>query len=230
MAGRINIISNKVDVEDVDGDGIRVAPNAGTFQSSTTNTTNDHVVTTDSVSPTGPNSQVNSIKSKHDFIEGVFGVSLKSASDIDLFIRELEEGKHPIWPTLDSATRSQGRVLAGRSVVDESMLTGKSLPAFKEGGLSVSARTINWGLSNVAKELGVIVGLKHKKKMFPIPELRVTTAATFSGLSAPSDLLETTGGLSDNIEFVNEAAVVKSVKVVAESLAIRRCQRNSRGR
>ncbi|KAM1141548.1 hypothetical protein EV1_041113 [Malus domestica] len=37
-----------------------------------------------------------------------------------------------------------GRVVAGRSVVDESMLTGESLLVFKEKDLTVSAGTINW--------------------------------------------------------------------------------------
>ncbi|RZC05974.1 Copper-transporting ATPase PAA2, chloroplastic isoform C [Glycine soja] len=37
-----------------------------------------------------------------------------------------------------------GTVISGRSVIDESMLTGESLPVFKEKGLTVSAGTINW--------------------------------------------------------------------------------------
>ncbi|PWA61504.1 RNA-directed DNA polymerase, eukaryota, Reverse transcriptase zinc-binding domain protein [Artemisia annua] len=90
-----------------EGDGIRADPNAGKFQSVTTNTTNDHVVTTGFVFPTGPIIEGNSITSKHDYIEGVFGVSLKSALDIDLFLKKLEAGKHPIWPNLDSEARSQ---------------------------------------------------------------------------------------------------------------------------
>ncbi|GJW54315.1 putative nicalin [Tanacetum coccineum] len=85
------------------------------------------------------------------------------------------------------------------------------------------------GLSNVAEEVGLTVGLKHKKinvsnsrvawEHEQFLRLRVT-AATLSGLSAPPELLESTGGLFDNREFVNEAAVVKSEKVVAESLAL----------
>ncbi|GKD19290.1 nicalin-1-like protein isoform X2 [Tanacetum coccineum] len=85
------------------------------------------------------------------------------------------------------------------------------------------------GLSNVAEEVGLTVGLKHKKinvsnsrvawEHEQFLRLRVTTA-TLSGLSAPPDLLESTGDLFDNREFVTEATVVKSVKVVAESLAV----------
>ena len=90
--GPSGLYTNTLDSNLPEGEGIRVDPNAGKFQSSTTNTTNDHVVT---------------ITSKHDYIEGVIGVSLKSASDIDLFLKELEAGKHPIWPNLDSETRSQ---------------------------------------------------------------------------------------------------------------------------
>ncbi|XP_027344938.1 nicalin-1 isoform X2 [Abrus precatorius] len=48
--------------------------------------------------------------------------------------------------------------------------------------------------------------------------LRVT-AATLSELSMAPELLERTGGLVDSRQFVNEAAIVRSVKLIAESLA-----------
>ena len=60
---------------------------------------------------TSPHVQVDnireSIKCKHDTIEGVLGVSIKSAIDLDLFLKGIEAGKYPIWPNLDSETRSQ---------------------------------------------------------------------------------------------------------------------------
>ncbi|KAL7198378.1 hypothetical protein ACSBR2_020804 [Camellia fascicularis] len=84
------------------------------------------------------------------------------------------------------------------------------------------------GFSNVAEELGLQVGLKHKKinisntrvawEHEQFSRLRVT-AATLSELSVAPELLESTGGLFDNRHFVNEAAIVRSVKLVAESLA-----------
>ncbi|XP_023542146.1 nicalin-1-like isoform X1 [Cucurbita pepo subsp. pepo] len=82
--------------------------------------------------------------------------------------------------------------------------------------------------SNVAEDLGFKVDLKHKKINISNPRvaweheqfsrLRVT-AATLSGLSTAPELLERTGGLVDNRSFLNESAVAKSIKLVAESLA-----------
>ncbi|XP_058729696.1 uncharacterized protein LOC131625991 [Vicia villosa] len=82
--------------------------------------------------------------------------------------------------------------------------------------------------SSVAEELGVQVNLKHKKINISNPRvaweheqfsrLRVT-AATLSELSTAPELLESTGGLLDGRQFVNEAAIVRSVKLIAESLA-----------
>ncbi|XP_030454754.1 uncharacterized protein LOC115676038 [Syzygium oleosum] len=84
------------------------------------------------------------------------------------------------------------------------------------------------GLSNVGDELGIKVGLKHKK--INISNSRVAweheqfsrhriTAATLSELSTAPGLFENTGSLADSRNIVNEAAVIKSVKLVAESLA-----------
>ncbi|XVE59608.1 hypothetical protein DITRI_Ditri05aG0059600 [Diplodiscus trichospermus] len=84
------------------------------------------------------------------------------------------------------------------------------------------------GFSNVADELDLKVGLKHKKINISNPRvaweheqfsrLRVT-AATLSELSVAPELLEGTGGLFDSRQFVNEAAIIRGVKLVAESLA-----------
>ncbi|OMO59914.1 Nicastrin [Corchorus olitorius] len=84
------------------------------------------------------------------------------------------------------------------------------------------------GFSNVADELDVKVGLKHKKINISNPRvaweheqfsrLRVT-AATLSELSVAPEMLEGTGGLSDSRQFVNETAIIRGVKLVAESLA-----------
>ncbi|XP_022728892.1 nicalin-1-like isoform X2 [Durio zibethinus] len=84
------------------------------------------------------------------------------------------------------------------------------------------------GFSNVAEELDLKVGLKHKKINISNPRvaweheqfsrLRVT-AATLSEISVAPELLEGTGGLFDSRQFVNETAIIRGVKLVAESLA-----------
>ncbi|MBA0655173.1 hypothetical protein Goklo_007687 [Gossypium klotzschianum] len=84
------------------------------------------------------------------------------------------------------------------------------------------------GFSNVAEELDIKVGLKHKKINISNPRvaweheqfsrLRVT-AATLSEISTAPELLQGTGGLFDSRQFVNETAITRGVKLVAESLA-----------
>nr|KJB55582.1 hypothetical protein B456_009G084100 [Gossypium raimondii] len=84
------------------------------------------------------------------------------------------------------------------------------------------------GFSNVAEELHIKVGLKHKKINISNPRvtweheqfsrLRVT-AATLSEISTAPELLQGTGGLFDSRQFVNETAITRGVKLVAESLA-----------
>ncbi|KAF9599563.1 hypothetical protein IFM89_039213 [Coptis chinensis] len=81
--------------------------------------------------------------------------------------------------------------------------------------------------SSVAEELGVKVSLKHKKINISNPRVaweheqfsRVrVTALTLSGLSVAPGLLESTGGLLDSRKFVDQKAIHRSVKLVAESL------------
>ncbi|KAJ4895671.1 hypothetical protein Rs2_22465 [Raphanus sativus] len=84
------------------------------------------------------------------------------------------------------------------------------------------------GFSNVAEDLGFQVALKHKKinisnsrvawEHEQFSRLRVT-AATLSGLPTPPELLESAGSLSDTRQLVGEDAIIKGVKLVAESLA-----------
>ncbi|KAG0495126.1 hypothetical protein HPP92_006120 [Vanilla planifolia] len=84
------------------------------------------------------------------------------------------------------------------------------------------------GLSDVAREMGVKIGIKHKKINISNPRVaweheqfsRVrVTAITLSELSAAPEFLESSGGLYDSRNLVDETAVYKSVKLVAESLA-----------
>ncbi|KAL4296194.1 hypothetical protein GQ457_12G027300 [Hibiscus cannabinus] len=84
------------------------------------------------------------------------------------------------------------------------------------------------GFSNVAEELDLKVGLKHKKINISNPRvaweheqfsrLRVT-AATLSELPVAPELFEGTGSLFDGRQYVNETAIIRGVKLVAESLA-----------
>ncbi|KAL0920894.1 hypothetical protein M5K25_007911 [Dendrobium thyrsiflorum] len=84
------------------------------------------------------------------------------------------------------------------------------------------------GLSDIAQDMGVKIGIKHKKINISNPRVaweheqfsRVrVTALTLSELSVPPELLESTGGLHDSRNIVDETAVYRSVKLVAESLA-----------
>ena len=99
------------------GDGVKVSSNAGSNDASQPESFQEFLDANKvnaNVPPSNPNagstvthvSPLNTIKSKNDFIELVFGVSLKSSLDIDLLLKEIEAGKYPKWSNLDSATRS----------------------------------------------------------------------------------------------------------------------------
>ncbi|KAM3395247.1 hypothetical protein P3S68_004252 [Capsicum galapagoense] len=45
------------------------------------------------------------------------------------------------------------------------------------------------------------------------------TATTLYGLSNAPELLQSTGGLADNKHFTSESSIIRSVKLIAESIA-----------
>ncbi|KAG6511649.1 hypothetical protein ZIOFF_029724 [Zingiber officinale] len=92
---------------------------------------------------------------------------------------------------------------------------------------NVYIRQVYESLADVAKELDVTIGIKHKK--INISNSRVAweheqfsrvrvTALTLSELSVAPELLHNTGGLSDSRDSVDDTAIQKSIKLVAESL------------
>ncbi|KAF3778862.1 Nicalin-1 [Nymphaea thermarum] len=89
-------------------------------------------------------------------------------------------------------------------------------------------KQLHESFASVAEELGIKIGIKHKK--INISNSRVAweheqfsrqriTALTISELTSAPDLFEKAGGIYDTRHSVNEAAVIKGVKLVAESLA-----------
>ncbi|THU46202.1 hypothetical protein C4D60_Mb09t02470 [Musa balbisiana] len=92
---------------------------------------------------------------------------------------------------------------------------------------NVYIKQVYESFSEVAKELGVSVGIKHKKINISNPRVaweheqfsRVrVTAVTLSELSVAPELLQSTGGLYDTRHIVDETAIHRSIKLVAESL------------
>ena len=113
--------TNSIDANLPHDDGVKISSNAGTNDASQPESFQKFLDANEvnaNAPPSNPNdgstnastvthvSPLNSIKSKHDFIEFVFVVSLKSSLDIDLFLKEIEADKYPKWSNLDSATRS----------------------------------------------------------------------------------------------------------------------------
>ncbi|WVZ95586.1 hypothetical protein U9M48_041330 [Paspalum notatum var. saurae] len=82
--------------------------------------------------------------------------------------------------------------------------------------------------SDVSKEIGVSVSIKHKKINVSNPRVaweheqfsrfRVT-ALTLSEMSSPPEFLESTGGLHDTRESTDVESVIRTVRLVSESLA-----------
>ncbi|PWA82615.1 hypothetical protein CTI12_AA174050 [Artemisia annua] len=90
----------KVDVAKVDVDGLQA----------TVNDTNTAVVANASSVASDPSiatdDQTKSTKSKHDYINVLFGVSLKTMKDIDDFTKGCEDGTYSVWNELESDVRT----------------------------------------------------------------------------------------------------------------------------
>ncbi|CAI9286068.1 unnamed protein product [Lactuca saligna] len=87
---------------------------------------------------------VNDSNASIDQFETIF-FKICPAIKLDGFTsRQLRLIKSVVEKSFKDLAYIRGKVIAGRSVVDESMLTRESLPIFKEEGLFVSTGTINW--------------------------------------------------------------------------------------
>ncbi|PWA83998.1 hypothetical protein CTI12_AA160490 [Artemisia annua] len=107
----------KVDVAKVDVDGLQATVNdtyslssvtvrkhKKTQRNATVNDTSNTAVASDPSIAT--DDQTKSTKSKHDYINVLFGVSLKTMKDIDDFTKGCEDGTYSVWNELESDVRT----------------------------------------------------------------------------------------------------------------------------
>lgn len=122
-----------------------------------------------------------------------------------------------------------GKVAAGRSVVDESLLTGESLPVFKEKGFSVSAGTINWDgpITVEATSTGsnsAISKIIHMVEEAQIPKLQFSLSASINIINGPSIDLNLIKSLAKHSIPINHCRIsLSSCRQLPMSTTPRRC-------